>query len=155
MRRNGLAIFATLIFVAGVVVGGSAATGRLPGLSRAWGTVASSVAASPLFSAEPSSQAVEAGATGDDAGVTWHRQATPLSSAQLGAPLVHGTFVATCGAPDDMKVVVKVTVKLGRAVAVDVETHPPNPAVASCIERATRDLRWDVSPKSDHVTVTY
>src|SRR5580700_8572459 len=107
MRRSGLVIFAMLIFVAGVVMGGSAATGKLPGLSRAWGTVASSVAASPLFSAEPSSETADAGAASDDAGVTWHRQATPLSSAQLGAPLVHGTFVAACGAPDDMKVVVK------------------------------------------------
>jgi hypothetical protein len=153
--HGAAAIFALLIFVAGVVVGGSAATGRLPFLSRAWGTVASSVATSPLFSEESSSQTTDAGAPSGDAAVLWHRQATPLSSAQLGAPLVHGTFVATCGAPDDMKVVLNVTVKMGRAVGVAVETNPSNSAVASCVERATRDLQWDVSPKTDHVTVTY
>jgi hypothetical protein len=153
--HGAAAVLATLTFVAGVVVGGSAATGRLPLLSRAWGTVASSVGASPLLPEERSSQATDTGAPSGDAGVPWHRQATPLSSAQLGAPLVHGTFVAACGAPDDMKIVVNVTVKMGRAVGVAVETNPPNPGVASCVEQATRDLQWDVSPKTDHVTVTY
>jgi hypothetical protein len=54
-----------------------------------------------------------------------------------------------------MKVVVKATVKMGRAIDVTVRTDPPNSAVASCVERATRDMQWDVSPKTDHVTVTY
>jgi hypothetical protein len=54
-----------------------------------------------------------------------------------------------------MKVTVKAAVKMGHAVEVSVKTDPPNPTVASCIERATRDLQWDISPKTAHVTVTY
>jgi hypothetical protein len=84
-----------------------------------------------------------------------HRQTAPLSSAQLGAPLVHGSFVTECGAPDNMKVIVKADVRLGRAVNVTVKTDPPNLAISSCIERAARDLQWDVSPKTGHVTVRY
>jgi hypothetical protein len=82
-------------------------------------------------------------------------QTGPLSSAQLSAPLVNGAWVTACGAADTMKVVVKLDVKGGRAVKVDVKTEPPDAAVAACIERAARDLRWDVSPKTDHVTVRY
>jgi len=83
------------------------------------------------------------------------RQTAPLSSAQLGAPLVHGAFVTACGAPDDMKVVIKADVRYGRALNVTVTTTPTNLMVSSCIERATRDLQWDVSPKTGHVTVRY
>ncbi|MDP9036749.1 MAG: hypothetical protein M3O50_18270 [Myxococcota bacterium] len=125
-------------------------------LLDAWGTLASRVSTSLSPSAVPStSVAIEAGAPHSEAGAPAHRQAGPLSSAQLGAPLLHGPFVSACGAPDNMKVVVDVTVKMGRAVAVAVKTDPPNPVVASCIERAARGLQWDMSPKTDHVTVTY
>jgi hypothetical protein len=54
-----------------------------------------------------------------------------------------------------MKVVVKLAVRMGRAVDVDVTTDPPDPAVAACIDHAVRDLRWDSSPRTDHVTVRY
>jgi hypothetical protein len=54
-----------------------------------------------------------------------------------------------------MKVVVQVTVKMGRAVAVAATTDPSNAAVASCVEKATREMQWDVSPKTQHATVTY
>jgi hypothetical protein len=54
-----------------------------------------------------------------------------------------------------MKVVVKLDVKLGHAVKIDVKTDPPDPGVSACVERAAHDLRWDVSPKTDHVTVRY
>jgi hypothetical protein len=83
------------------------------------------------------------------------RQVRPLSSAQLGEPLAHETFVAGCGAPDDMKVVVKVTVKSGRAIDAEAKSTPPNPVVESCVEKAVRDLRWDVSPSVQHLTVRY
>jgi hypothetical protein len=126
-----------------------------PALADAYDTVASlASSASNSFSAlRTPPDRPDAG----DAGSAVHRttQAAPLSSAQLGAPLVHGRFVTECGAPEDMKVVVKVTVKTGRAVAVVATTDPPNPAVASCVEKATRDLQWDVSPKTQHLTVTY
>ncbi len=82
-------------------------------------------------------------------------QSAPLSSAQLGAPLVHGTFVSACGAPATMKVKAKVTVKMGRATAVVVKTDPPDPTIAACVEKAIRDLGWDRSVRSGTVTVTY
>jgi hypothetical protein len=82
-------------------------------------------------------------------------QAAPLSSAQLGAPLVHGQFVTACGAPETMKVKAKVTVKMGRAVAVVVKTDPPDKTIASCVEHAIRDLVWDPSKRAGTVTVSY
>lgn len=82
-------------------------------------------------------------------------QTAPLSSAQLGAPLVHGSFVTACGAPETMKVKAKVTVKMGRAVAVVVKTDPPDKTIASCVNHAIRDLTWDPSVRSGTVTVTY
>ena len=130
--------------------------GTLPEtLADAYGTVAAlASSASDVFSApRTASDGADAGDAGSGARRT--TQAAPLSSAQLGAPLVHGKFVTECGAPDNMKVVVKVTVKSGRAIAVDVTTAPENPAVASCVEKATRDKQWDVSPKTQHATVTY
>jgi hypothetical protein len=54
-----------------------------------------------------------------------------------------------------MKVAIKVGVKMGRALDVSVKTKPPDPAIEDCIERATRRLQWDISPKVGHVTVTY
>jgi hypothetical protein len=131
--------------------------GTLPEtLGDAYGTVAAlASSASEVFAApRTASESPDAGAAGS-ASARRMTQATPLSSAQLAAPLVHGKFVTECGAPDDMKVVVKVTVKGGRAVAVDVTTDPSSAAVASCVEKATRDKQWDVSPKTQRATVTY
>jgi hypothetical protein len=151
----------TIVVVAVVVVAAAvalAASGRVPLLARAWETVATAVASSPLLhapSGSPEPSPADAGSPGGDAGPAPRRQAGPLSSAQLGAPLVHGGFVSACRAPDDMKVVVTLTVKMGRAGAVTVTTIPPDPAVASCVERAVRDQRWDVSPHVGHLTVTY
>lgn len=90
-----------------------------------------------------------------EAGKPHPPQAGPLSSAQLGAPLVHGTFVSACGAPATMKVKAKVTVKMGRATAVTVKTDPPDPTIAACVEKAIRDLTWDRSVRSGTVTVSY
>jgi len=134
-----------------------ASRGRLPpALAEAYGTVASlASSASDAFSAPRT--ASDRPDAGDAGSVAARRttQAAPLSSAQLGAPLVHGKFVSECGAPDDMKVVVKVTVKMGHAVAVAATTDPANAAVASCVEKATREMQWDVSPKTQRATVTY
>jgi hypothetical protein len=83
------------------------------------------------------------------------KQAAPLSSAQLSAPLVHGRFVSDCGAPDTMKVVVKVTVKKGKAIGAKATTTPPDPVVSACVEKAIREMPWDISPATQHLTVTY
>jgi hypothetical protein len=157
-RRTGRTILATVLAVglAGAIY--LAVTGKLPVFKHAVATMASSVASSVSAVTDPedaSFQIAEGGPGAADTAVAVHRQAGPLSSAQLGAPLVHGGFVVACGAPDDMKVVVKAVVRMGRAVHVTVKTQPPNPTVASCVERATHDLRWDISPKTERVTVTY
>jgi hypothetical protein len=156
-RRTGRSLVLVVVLVGLVAAGVLAAQGKLPIFRRTVATVASSVASSVsavVAAADPTPRS-ESDAGAGDAGVTIHRQAGPLSSAQLGAPLIHGRFVVQCGAPDDMKVVVKAVVKMGNAVHVSVKTTPPNPTVASCIERATRDLQWDVSPRTGHVTVKY
>ncbi|MCL2450926.1 MAG: hypothetical protein FWD17_18435, partial [Polyangiaceae bacterium] len=129
---------------------------------RAWNPVAKTIAsaasaiASALPPVEPPGETADASAPAHDAGVVVHRhQRTPLTAAQLGAPLVHGPFVPACGAPDSMKVTLEVDVKEGRARDVRAKSIPPNPVVEGCIERAVRDLSWDVSPKAGHVTVHY
>ena len=78
-----------------------------------------------------------------------------LTNAQLSAPLAHASFIGSCGAPDDMKVTIRVAVKMGRAVGVTVSTTPPSPGVAACVDRSVRGLQWPVSPKADFVTTTY
>jgi hypothetical protein len=153
----------TVLTLLVVAVIGVAALGFLgsrgslpPALAGAYETVAAlASSASDSFSA---SRAAPVGSDAGDAGpasVRHTSQPAPLSSAQLGAPLVHGKFVTECGAPDEMKVVVKVTVKAGRAVAVAATTDPANAAVADCVEKAIRQMQWDASPKTQHATVTY
>ncbi|HEY8038688.1 MAG TPA: hypothetical protein VIF15_02805, partial [Polyangiaceae bacterium] len=78
-----------------------------------------------------------------------------LTNAQLAAPLRHASFITSCGAPDDMKVTVRVAVKMGRAVGVTVSTNPPSGGVAACVDRSVRGLQWPVSPKTDFVTTSY
>ena len=83
-------------------------------------------------------------------------QAGPdLTNAQLAGPLRHASFVTGCGAPDDMKVTVRVAVRMGVPVGVTVSTNPPNGGIAGCIDRAVRGLRWQANPKTDFVTTSY
>jgi hypothetical protein len=86
-----------------------------------------------------------------------HAAAGPdLTDEQLSAPMRTVTSsLSTCGATDDMKVTVKIAVKLGKAVGVSVATDPPNAAVASCVDRVARGLRWPSSPKLDSFTTSY
>jgi hypothetical protein len=136
-----------VVVVAGglLAVGGLVMTGHLPSAEQRLRAMASAWTAS----------SGDAGPfdAGTDAAVKV--QAAPLSSAQLSAPLYHATFIAGCGAPADMKVVLRATVKMGRAVDVHATTDPPDPTIELCIETAARDLRWDASRKTDHVTVRY
>jgi hypothetical protein len=127
-----------------------------PALANAYRTV-ETLASSASRELSPPASAAEA-PDGGDAGLVAAapiKQTGPLSSAQLSAPLVRGRFVTECGAPDDMKVVAKVTVKKGRAIAVGVTTTPPSASVAACVEKAVRQKQWDVSPHTQHATVTY
>ena len=78
-----------------------------------------------------------------------------LTNGQLAAPLRYASFLGSCGAPGDMKVTVRVAVRMGRAVGATITTNPPNGAVAACIDRVVRNLSWAQSPKTDFVTVNY
>jgi hypothetical protein len=78
-----------------------------------------------------------------------------LTNAQLAAPLRHASFITGCGAPDDMKVTVRVAVKMGHAVGVTVSTNPSSPGVAACVDASVRRVSWPVSPKTDFVTTSY
>jgi hypothetical protein len=78
-----------------------------------------------------------------------------LTNAQLAGPLRHASFIGSCGAPDDMKVQVRVAVRMGAPIGVTVATTPPSAGVAGCIDRAVRGLRWPSSVKTDFVTTNY
>ena len=68
---------------------------------------------------------------------------------------MHASFIGGCGAPDDMKVTVRVAVKMGVPIGVTVSTSPPSGGVAACIDRAVRGLRWPANAKTDFVTTSY
>ncbi len=156
MKSSGPFTVAAIVVFAALAGVAVAATEEIPSLNRAWNALTSSV--TPLLSslgASPAEPTVDAGAIPGEAGAPVRRQTAPLSSAQLGAPLVHGPFISACGATDDMKVVVTLAVKMGRATDVTVKAAPPNPVVEGCVERAMKDLRWDISPNTGRVTVTY
>jgi hypothetical protein len=78
-----------------------------------------------------------------------------LSDGQLSAPMKNASFISGCGAPDSMKVTVRVAIKNGHAVGVSVYTNPPNPAVAGCVDRHVRGLGWPANSKMDSFTTTY
>jgi hypothetical protein len=78
-----------------------------------------------------------------------------LTDGQLSAPMRNASFISGCGAPDSMKVTVRVAIQNGRAVGVSVYPNPPNAAVASCIDRHVRALGWPPNAKMDFFTTTY
>ncbi len=82
-------------------------------------------------------------------------QTPDLTKDQLAGPLRSVSFISACGAPDDMKVTVRVAVKNGRAIGVTASTSPPSAGVAGCIEGRVRGLGWPASSKADFVTMSY
>ncbi len=104
----------------------------------------------------PAGMSYEAALASNNQEVTIGAKGGPdLTDAQLNAPMRNAAFISGCGAPDSMKVTVKVAVKMGRAVGVSVYTTPPNAAVASCIDRHVRGLGWPANPKMDSFTTSY
>jgi hypothetical protein len=83
------------------------------------------------------------------------RDGPDLTDAQLAGPMRNGAFVGECGAPDSMKVTVKVAIKMGRPAGVSVFTSPSDPDVAGCIDRYVRTFSWPTNPKMDSFTTTY
>jgi hypothetical protein len=102
-------------------------------------------------------QSYEAVLNGNNETVTMGEQAgaADLNNAQLAAPLRNASFVPSCGAPDSMKVTVRVAVRMGVPIGVTVATQPPSGGVAACIDRAVRGIRWPASAKTDFVTTSY
>jgi hypothetical protein len=84
-----------------------------------------------------------------------HPSGPDLTDQQLSGPLRNATFLDACGAPQSMHVTVKTVVKMGRAIGVTVSTSPPNGGVASCIDRAVRNIAWPVNPKADSFVTNY
>jgi hypothetical protein len=78
-----------------------------------------------------------------------------LTDGQLSAPMRNASFISGCGAPESMKVTVRVAVQNGRAVGVSVYPNPPNPGVSSCVDRHVRALGWPPNAKMDFFTTTY
>ena len=78
-----------------------------------------------------------------------------LTDGQLAAPMKNASFISGCGAPESMKVTVRVAVKNGRAAGVSVFTNPSNSGVAACVDRHVRGLSWPANPKMDSFTTTY
>lgn len=78
-----------------------------------------------------------------------------MTDAELGAPMRNAAFVSGCGAPDSMKVTVKIAVQRGRAAGVSVSTTPANEGIARCVDDHVRSLRWPVKQKLDSFTTTY
>ncbi len=78
-----------------------------------------------------------------------------LTENQLGAPMRNASFISGCGAPESMKVTVRIAVKNGRAFGVSVYPNPPNPAVAQCVDRHVRGLSWPANATMDFLTTTY
>jgi hypothetical protein len=103
-----------------------------------------------------SGQSYEAVLNSNNESITMGESTGPdLTNAQLAGPLRAAAFVTGCGAPDDMKVQVRVAVRNGTPIGVTVQTTPSNAGVAACIDRAVRGLRWAANPKTDFVTTNY
>jgi hypothetical protein len=140
-----------VVVVCAVIVAVCALTlaGKLPWVSHHVDTLASA------WEATSADAAPGDGGQGEGGDPPVKPQAAPLTSSQLSAPLYHVTFLSECGAPPDMHVSIKVTVKMGKATDVQVSTDPPDPGISDCIDRATRQLRWPPSRRTDHVSVKY
>ena len=65
-----------------------------------------------------------------------------LTNAQLAAPLRHAQFVVTCGAPDDMKVQVRVAVRMGGADRRHRRDHPAERGDRRVHRSRVRGIRW-------------
>lgn len=98
----------------------------------------------------------EAAIAGNNTQVTIGQAAAPdLTDTQLNGPMRNASFLNSCGAPNSMKVTVRVAIKMGRAVGVSVYTNPPNAQIAACVDRAVRNLSWPANGKMDSFTTTY
>jgi hypothetical protein len=131
--------------------GGGAGGGDDPGDDPGGG-----VAIRPFTGRGPAGPTYEAAIAANKQEIAIGSQGAPdLTDVQLSGPMRNGGFVGECGAPDGMKVTVKVAIKLGRPVGVSVYASPPDPDVAGCIDRYVRTFAWPSNAKMDSFTTTY
>jgi hypothetical protein len=78
-----------------------------------------------------------------------------LSNRELAAPMQRGAFITSCGAPDAMKVTVKIAIREGHVIGATVLTDPDDPAIAECIDRIVRDVQFPVSRRRDSFVTVY
>lgn len=110
----------------------------------------------PFRGRGPAGPTYEAAIASNKREIAIGRKAEPdLTDDQLSRPMHSGAFVGECGAPDRMKVTVKVAIRRGRAAGVSVSTSPPDPDIAGCIDRYVRTFSWPSSGKMDSFTTTY
>ncbi len=128
--------------------------GDIKGKKHAGGGGGGGHATGPGFSGGMSYEAVLNG-NNEQINVGEAAGAPDLTNAQLSAPLRHSAFVVSCGTPDDMKVTVRVAVRMGVPIGVTVVTQPTSGGIAACIDRSVRGLRWPQSAKTDFVTTQY
>ena len=110
----------------------------------------------PFRGRGPAGPTYEAAMASNKQEITIGGRAEPdLTDAQLASPMRNGGFVGECGAPQNMKVTVKVAIKTGHPAGVSVATSPADPDVAGCIDRYVRTFAWPSSAKMDSFTTTY
>lgn len=110
----------------------------------------------PFRGRGPAGPTYEAAMASNKQEITIGGRAEPdLTDAQLAGPMRNGSFVGECGAPQTMKVTVKVAIKTGHPAGVSVTTSPADPDVAGCIDRYVRTFAWPSSAKMDSFTTTY
>jgi hypothetical protein len=78
-----------------------------------------------------------------------------LSDDEVAAPMQSGTYIQACGAPDEMKVTIRVAVRDGHALGVSVTTDPDDQAIAECIDNGVRALTWPVSHRRETMTTRF
>jgi hypothetical protein len=78
-----------------------------------------------------------------------------LSDVELSSPMRDAPILATCGAPDTMKLTLRVVVRDGKAVGVTVRTDPDDATIAECVDKAVRELSWATSKHRDSFTTSY
>lgn len=78
-----------------------------------------------------------------------------LTAGQYGAVLNNGSYLNSCGVPDNMTVSICAAVQNGRAVGVSVVTKPSSPGVASCVASRVRGMSFPSRPNLDVTRTTF
>jgi len=85
------------------------------------------------------------------AGVVQGRHLGParVTAGRHQAELDNGSYLATCGVPEDMAITVCAAIQRGRALGVTVHTTPTRPTVQRCIADAVRKVEFTSEAQLD------